>query len=120
MTKSVRTGRRSKVAQAVLDGLHETLDFVKGKPTEGKLSYAYRGRFIDIREIREKMNMTCEAFAAAYHFKPKTVHNWEQGIRKPNEHTLAYLSLIASDPIGVYETLHNNGAHNATAKGCRE
>ncbi len=64
------------------------------------------GQAVNIREIRDRLGMTRDEFAAAFHFKAKTVQNWEQGIRRPTDHTLAYLQLIAADPKGVYDTLH--------------
>jgi DNA-binding transcriptional regulator YiaG len=96
----------SELGQEILDGLHETLNFVKGHPTKGRASLMAGGQEIDIRDIREQLGMTRDEFARAFHFKKKTVQNWEQGIRQPTEHTLAYLRLIAADPKGVYERLH--------------
>ncbi len=60
---------------------------------------------ICIQDIRAKLGMSREKFAKNFLFKLNTVRNWEQGVRQPNGHTIAYLILIASDPVGVYKKL---------------
>src|SRR5438067_6408637 len=96
----------SKLGQEILDGLKETLDFVKGKATPGRVTLMADGGAINIRDIRDQLGMTRAEFALAFQFKSKTIQGWEQGVRQPTEHTLAYLRLIAADPVGVYEKLH--------------
>ena len=111
MTKNIKTKKSpekiSKLGQEILDSLHETLDFVKGNRTDGRLTIMAGGKAIDIRHIRKELGMTREEFAKAFYFNPRTVQNWEQGHRNATDHTMAYLQLIASDPKGVYQTLHN-------------
>jgi len=98
----------SPLGKGIIEGLRETLDFVKGNPTEGRVTLMIDGQAINIREIRERLGMTRDEFALAFHFKAKTVQNWEQGTRQPTDHTLAYLRLIAANPKGVYKQLHAN------------
>lgn len=115
MTKIRKSGNKkptknqkemSKFGQDILDALHETLDFVKGKKTNGRITIMSGGKAIDIRGIRNELGMTREEFAKAFYFNPRTVQNWEQGQRRANDHTLAYLQVIAANPKGVYHTLH--------------
>jgi putative transcriptional regulator len=96
----------SQLGREILEGLHETLAFAKGRPTKGRASLMVNGQEIDIRKLREQLGMTRDEFAQAFYFTKKTVQNWEQGIRQPKEHSLAYLRLIAADPKGVYQRLH--------------
>jgi putative transcriptional regulator len=95
----------NELAQEILEGLQETIDFISGKPIEGKAYFVFEGRTICLQEIREKLGMNREQFAKSFLFKLNTVRNWEQGVRKPNGHTLAYLSVIAADPVGTLEKL---------------
>lgn len=96
----------SDIGREILEGLQETLDYAKGKPIKGRVTMMVDGVGIDIRAIRKELGMTREQFAKAFHFKPKTVQNWEQGIRTPSDHTLAYLRLIAANPKEVAKQLH--------------
>lgn len=105
-----KTVQLSALAKDIRSGLQETIRLVQGKPTRGRVSLVSRGQAIDIREIRTKLGMTRNEFAVAFFFKRKTVQNWEQGIRRPTEHTLAYLQLIAADPQGVYKQLHTKAS----------
>lgn len=96
---------KGTIGSEIIAGLQETLDFIQGKETGGKAHFVYGGKVICIQDIREKLGMTREEFAKNFLFKLNTVRNWEQGLRKPNGHTLAYLALIASDPRGTYKKL---------------
>lgn len=98
----------SELGAEILEGLHETLDFVKGKATEGRITLMMDGQAINIRDIRKRLGMTRAEFALAFYFKTKTIQGWEQGVRQPSDHTLAYLRLIAADPKGVYKKLHSH------------
>lgn len=97
----------SENGRDILAGMKETLDYVKGKPIKGRMTLMAGGNAIDIRAIRAELGMTRAEFAKAFHFKPKTVQNWEQGIRTPSDHTLAYLRLIAANPKAVAKQLHS-------------
>lgn len=103
MTK--RTAKRS-MGQDIIDALEETLAFVEGRTTRGRMTLMVGGQAIDIRGIRKELGMTRAQFAVAFRFNPRTVQNWEQGTRQPTDHTLAYLQLIAANPKAVYQTLH--------------
>lgn len=97
-----------KLGQEILEALEETRQFIKGRATGGRVTLMVDGQPINLREIRSKLGMTREEFARAFAFKTKTVQNWEQGVRQPTDHTLAYLKLIAANPVSVYQTLHPN------------
>lgn len=99
------TKQKNSVGAEIIQGLKETIDFVQGKETGGKAYFVYGGQVICIQDIREKLDMTREEFAKNFLFKLNTVRNWEQGLRQPNGHTLAYLTLIASDPFGIHKKL---------------
>jgi putative transcriptional regulator len=96
---------KNNIGTEIIAGLKETLDFIKGVDTGGKAYFVYGGQVICIQDIREKLGMTREEFAKNFLFKLNTVRNWEQGVRQPNGHTLAYLMLIASDPLGTHRKL---------------
>ena len=99
------TKKQQSIASELIAGMKETLDFVQGKETGGKAYFVYGGQMLCVQEIREKLKMTREEFARHFMFKLNTVRNWEQGIRQPNGHTLAYLMLIAADPQGTHRKL---------------
>ncbi len=96
------------IAEEIKEGLLETLDFVKGKPTDGRVVYFYNGDAICPREIREEvLNVTRETFHDYFDLSVNSQRNWELGLRTPPEHTLAYYKLIKTDPAVVYKMLHD-------------
>lgn len=106
-TAKAKTKKMTKTGSDVLEGLNEALDFLRGKPTEGNVLFMYNGEAVSIKNIRTKLGLSCEEFAKAFAFKTKTIQNWEQGLRTPPEHVLAYLRVIAEHPRRVYKALHN-------------
>ncbi|MEK6745853.1 MAG: helix-turn-helix domain-containing protein [Pseudomonadota bacterium] len=110
--KPTKTKSKNTLGKEIIEGLKETLDFIKGKETGGRAYFIYAGQIICIQDIRERLGMTREEFAKNFLFKLNTVRNWEQGIRQPNGHTLAYLSLIASDPLDIHKRLKQTIHHS--------
>ena len=49
---------------------------------------------IDVRAIRERLELTRKAFAEVYGFDVRTVEQWEQGRRRPDRSTATYLRII--------------------------
>ena len=60
---------------------------------------------VDVRRIRGKMRMSQAEFARAFCINPRTLQEWEQGRRKPDATTRAYLAVIARNQKAVLEAL---------------
>jgi putative transcriptional regulator len=52
----------------------------------------------DPRQIRERMGLTQEEFAAALCISVKTLRNWEQGRRDPSGPAMRLLQIAAKHP----------------------
>jgi DNA-binding transcriptional regulator YiaG len=52
---------------------------------------------VDIRALRQRLDMTQEEFALRYNFKLRALQNWEQG-RRPDALVQNYLRAIARNP----------------------
>jgi putative transcriptional regulator len=92
------------VASSIRRGLEEAVAFAKGQANKR----AYRVHVpqqIDIRAIRAKLGMTQEKFAAEFGFSVNTLRHWEQGKRRPEGPTRAYLLVIARAPKTVRKVL---------------
>jgi DNA-binding transcriptional regulator YiaG len=69
--------------------------------------HASRLRELDqanVREIRQRLQMSAQEFARRYRFSPRTVEGWEQGREIPHSANVV-LHLIASNPAAVEELL---------------
>jgi putative transcriptional regulator len=60
---------------------------------------------VDVRQIRNQTGMSQAEFANAFCINPRTLQEWEQGRRKPDATTRAYLAVIAKNRNAVLEAL---------------
>jgi putative transcriptional regulator len=60
---------------------------------------------VNVKRIRTKTGMSQAEFARAFCINPKTLQDWEQGRRKPDATTRAYLAVIAKNREAVLEAL---------------
>jgi DNA-binding transcriptional regulator YiaG len=60
---------------------------------------------VDVRAIREKMEMSQEQFAVEFGLEVATVRNWEQGRSEPDTAARNFLMMIAKNPGAVRQAL---------------
>jgi putative transcriptional regulator len=60
---------------------------------------------VDVKRIRNAARMSQAEFAHAFCINPRTLQEWEQGRRKPDATTRAYLAVIAKNREAVLEAL---------------
>jgi len=53
---------------------------------------------VDVRRLRERLNLTREQFATRYGLEVETLRNWEMGRREPDTTARSYLLAISNDP----------------------
>lgn len=60
---------------------------------------------VDVKRIRTEAHMSQAEFARAFCINPRTLQEWEQGRRKPDATTRAYLAVIAKNRSAVLKAL---------------
>ena len=60
---------------------------------------------VDVKRIRTKAGMSQAGFARAFCINPRTLKEWEQGRRKPDATSRAYLAVIAKNREVVLDAL---------------
>jgi len=65
---------------------------------------------IDVKAIRERLDLTQEQFAMHYGLEVDAVRNWEHGRRKPDTAAQSYLRAISNDPAGVEAAFWGQGS----------
>lgn len=86
----------TKAGGKILAGARDALAIVRGEKTAG-----YNVRVpheIDTRRMREKLNLTQEAFAARFGIPVATLRDWEHGRRMPDAATRVLLVTIDTHP----------------------
>jgi len=58
------------------------------------------------KEIRKRLQMTQQQFAAEFELPLGTLRDWEQGVREPDSAAKSYLRVIAHDVQAVIQALH--------------
>ena len=93
----------------LLESVKESGQIVKGKR---RPSRTFVVEALDVRNIRENLNLSQYQFAALVHVSVKTLRNWEQGIRRPGGAAAALLTAIRNDPKNVIAALNATQAHS--------
>jgi putative transcriptional regulator len=109
MTMGVRnskTGakRRTGLGLALEQSAKDILAHVKGKTTLPTRRIVLPDE-VDVKRLRSKARMSQAEFARAFCINPRTLQEWEQGRRKPDATTRAYLAVIAKNRKAVLEAL---------------
>ena len=101
-----------KAFDKIAAGLSEALEIARGNAKPAKL---YVPPEINVREIRKKLNLSQDDFAAEFGFTTNQIRDWEQGRTRPLGGLRAYLMLIKSDPQVVSQLLRSGaGKKRAT------
>ncbi|MHB8268221.1 helix-turn-helix domain-containing protein [Bradyrhizobium sp.] len=102
-----------KAFDKIAAGAKEALEIARGNAKPSKL---YIPPEVSVREIRKKLNLSQDDFAAEFGFTINQIRDWEQGRTRPLSGLRAYLMLIKSDPQAVLRLLRNSTAKKRAAK----
>ena len=92
----------------VAAGIKRGLEQAVGYAEEAADATRYRVHIpaeINVKAIREKLNMTQEVFSSEFGIPIKTLRHWEQKRRVPEGPTRAYLLVIERNPRAVKRAL---------------
>lgn len=92
----------SKSGQSILRGARQALDFARGS-REGFVAHVPDE--VDVAAIRKRLGMSQGEFAVQFGFKLDALQNWEQGRRRPDGATRAFLRVIEREPDAVQRAL---------------
>jgi putative transcriptional regulator len=96
--------KRTKLGLALEQSAKEILAHVKGDARLPTRRIVLPDE-VDVKHIRTKARMSQAEFARAFCINPRTLQEWEQGRRKPDATTRAYLAVIAKNREAVLNAL---------------
>ncbi len=96
--------RRTKLGLALEHTANEILAHVKGRARLPTRRIVLPDE-VDVRRIRTQARMSQAEFARAFCINLRTLQEWEQGRRKPDATTRAYLAVIAKNRKAVLNAL---------------
>ena len=96
--------RRTSFGLALEQSAKEILAHVKGEARLPTRRIVLPDE-VDVKRIRTKARMSQAEFARAFCNNPRTLQEWEQGRRKPDATSRAYLAVIARNREAVLKAL---------------
>jgi putative transcriptional regulator len=93
-----------KAYESIKAGLMEAIAHAKSEESGAGIR-VYRPHAVDVRELRQRLGMTQEQFAARFGFSVATLRHWERGDRAPAGPALVLLNVIATDYQSVMRAL---------------
>jgi putative transcriptional regulator len=96
--------RRTKLGLELEQSAKEILTHVKGETKRPTWRIVLPDE-VDVKRLRVQAGMSQAEFARAFCINPRTLQEWEQGRRKPDATTRAYLAVIAKKRAAVLDAL---------------
>lgn len=93
------------VADELVEAMGEALAISRGKKAPAVVHEVEVLPDIDVRALRAGLGLSREQFASRFRFPARTVQEWEQGRRRPDQAARAYLTVIARNPEAVTAAL---------------
>lgn len=88
----------------IMAGLNDALAYAEGDGSRGTAQQLPVTE-IDITRLRERLGLSQDRFAALFGLSPRTVRNWEQGVRHPEGPARVLLKVIEREPEAVLRAL---------------
>ena len=89
-----------KAFEKIMAGMQDALAFAEGDATRG-IEHKIELHEVDVVALRKRLGLSQARFAATFGFSPKTVRNWEQGLRHPEGPARILLQVIEREPEAV-------------------
>jgi putative transcriptional regulator len=85
--------------------LSEAIAHAKTKDTETTGAKLHQPHAVNVSDLRKRLNMTQEQFAARFGFSVSTLRHWERGDRSPIGASLVLLNVIDRNTPAVLQAL---------------
>jgi putative transcriptional regulator len=97
--------------EELMTGLDEVQSFLAGERKGFKVHVPDE---VDVKSIRNKLNMTQSRFSQTFGFSLDAIKHWEGGRRTPEAPARTLLTVIDKNPVAVITALHPEALHRAT------
>jgi putative transcriptional regulator len=89
----------------IVAGLHDAISHAKGASNKARITRYQVPDNIDVKKLREGLDMSQPEFALRFGFNLGTLRQWEQGRRYPDGAARVLLTVITHRPEAVREAL---------------
>ena len=94
-----------KAFNSIRQGLSEAIAHAKTKDTQNSGVKLYQPHSVNVSDLRQRLSLTQEQFAARFGFSVATLRHWERGDRSPSGASLVLLNVIDRNPTAVLQAL---------------
>lgn len=88
--------------ESIQQGLLEAIEFAQGEKSK---SIVHEIPLVDVKGVRQKLDMSQIELASLFGISLGTVQNWERGTRKPGGPALVLLNVLSKEPEAVLRAL---------------
>ena len=92
--------------EKIQSGLEQLVSYTQGEKNAPIMEYVVPAS-VDVKVIRQNLNLSQTQFAKKYGFPVGTLRNWEQGRRSPEGAVRTFLQIINNNPKAVDHILAN-------------
>ncbi len=92
-----------KAFDSIRKGLEQAHNHARGQAPKGMRVYTPES--VNVAQLRERLGLTQEQFAARFGFSVATLRHWERGDRRPTGASLVLLNVIERNPKAVLAAL---------------
>jgi putative transcriptional regulator len=90
---------------SIKQGLAEAVKHAKTKDAKDSDVKLYQPHAVNVSDLRQRLSLTQEQFAARFGFSVATLRHWERGDRSPSGASLVLLNVIDRNPTAVLQAL---------------
>ena len=90
---------------SIKQGLTEAVKHAKTKNAKASGVKLYQPHAVNVSDLRQRLSLTQEQFAARFGFSVATLRHWERGDRSPSGASLVLLNVIDRNPTAVLQAL---------------
>ncbi len=101
---------KRNIGDDIIQGMTDAIEYIRGNKTHAVVHKIEIPDDIDVKAIREKLNLTRQEFADSYGFSVRTLQHWEQGTRSPHGAAKVLLLLLQREPAVIAKILRNKKA----------
>ena len=94
--------RKNRLEKDILESIESALGYLKGRRTKERTHIIDAP---DVQAIRKNLRLSQARFAQRFGIPKRTVQDWEQGRRLPDQAARSFLKVIAQSPETVRRAL---------------
>jgi putative transcriptional regulator len=107
---------KRKIGDEIIQGKTEAIEYIRGNELAAAVHKVEIPDEIDVKSIREKLNLSRQEFADSFGFSARTLQHWEQGDRNPHGPARVLLLLLQREPKIIAKILRNDKKNHDSGK----